>query len=310
MKIRVGIIGFGYWATNYARIISAHNKAELIVICDSSNESLNKASKQYPNVATSNSLSGYDIDCCIVCTPVTTHFDIVAELLENRIPVLCEKAVTATEEDARELIDIAKEFGVTFSVGHTYIHNSYVQHIKKLLDEKARGDIYYVSMTRFGNSPVRNDVSAMWDLSAHDISMLLYWFNELPQSVSVFGKSYLKDGIEDVTFMDLEFSNNIIANLRASWRNPIKRRNITIVGSKKMISFDDVAKTLEMYEGDKKEVINIPYGEPLKNVVDDFIDSIINKRKPLVTGNDGLNVVKVLEAGQQSLKRNSQKIYL
>jgi predicted dehydrogenase len=317
MKLKVGIIGCGgYWAKNYLRIINEHPDCKLNVICDSNIELLQKIKSEhrYPiateNIETIFEYKEKELDCAIVCTPVKSHYRLVGELLNNGVHVLCEKAFTYKSVEAEDLIAASHYKGLSLSVGHTYIHNNYVQHIKKLLDEKVLGDIYYVSMTRFGMSPVRQDVSAMWDLSAHDVSMLLYWFGEIPQSVSVFGKSYLQDGIEDVTFMDLEFSNNVIANIRASWRNPIKRRNITIVGSKKMISFDDVAKTLEIYEGDNKEVIDIPYGEPLKNVVDDFIDSIINNRQPLVTGEDGLNVVRVLEAGQKSLNNNSEKVYL
>jgi len=221
-----------------------------------------------------------------------------------------EKAFTSNSDEAKDLIKTAEANNVKLTVGHTYQHNDAVKYIKKLLDDKALGDIYYVSMTRVGMSPIRNDVNALWDLGAHDLSMLVNWFG-MPKNVSSYGKSYLQDGLEDFVITNLEFENNVIANVRNSWLNPVKRRNITIVGSNKMVTFDDLEKTVEVYnkKGERLKVGTFKT-EPLAEQLDDFVQAIVKNKEPLVSGTDGLRVVELLEAAQTSLKNRSQKINL
>lgn len=315
MTLKVGIIGAGgYWAKNYIRIVQRHPDCVVESVCDSNRDNLNDAMR----LVSPTTMFAPDykmllnkdlINCAIVCTPVSSHYGIVGELLNNGIHVLCEKAVTDFSGGAKELIEIAEEGNVVLAVGQTYYYNSMVQKVKQLLDENYLGDVYYVSMTRVGNSPKRNDCNSFWDLAPHDISMLNYWFG-LPKSISLFGKSYLRDGLEDFCVANLELQKGVIASIKCSWLNPVKRRVVTIVGSKKMLVFDDIEKSLVVYEGEKQEKIDIEYKEPLKEQVNDFIASILYDRQPLCGGKEGLDVVKVLEAGTNSLKNNSEKVYL
>lgn len=313
MKLKCAVVGVGYW-NHYVRILKNNPNVELSIVCDKNHERIkDQFDVSHPFIQYTTNLGDVlksDAEAVIVCTPVTTHFQVVAEILDAKKHVLCEKAFTVTPEESEALIFGAKERNLTLSVGHTYRFNTYVQEIKKIIDSGKLGDVYYVSMTRMGKSPIRNDVGCTTDLAAHDISMLLYWFVEMPKSVSTFGKSYLSDDREDVSFTDLEFSKNVIANIRCSWVNPIKRRNITIVGSNGMISFDDIEKTLLLYDKDYQYVQSIEYKEPLKEQVNDFIEAVQQKRQPLVTGEDGMNVVRVLEACNKSMRNNSEKVYL
>lgn len=314
MKLKVAIIGFGYW-NHYARIVNEHPDCELSMICDLKQENLDKAKEQFPNVITTtnheDALMDKTISAVIICTPVKTHYGIAWASLFSFKHVLCEKAFTYTESEAKDLILKAKINNVKLSVGHTFSYNSCVKYIKKLLEEKALGDVYYVAMTRVGNSPKRQDVNALWDLGSHDISMLINWFG-MPKEVSSFGESYLQDGLEDFCVTNLKFENRVIANIKNSWINPIKRRFVTIVGSEKMLVYDDLSKTVTLYFNDGAvDIWNADQSaEPLKEQVNDFISSIINNHEPLVSGTDGLNVVRVLESCQKSLKNNSEKITL
>ncbi len=313
MKLKVALVGIGYWGFHYARLISNHPDCELSMICDLNQEHLDTAKEAYPNVIVTKDINDVIKSKCeavIVCTPVKTHFDIVSYMMISKKHILCEKAFTKNVDEAQALVNENKFKNLKIEIGHTYIFNSIVQEIKQILDDKLLGDIYYVAMTRVGMSPIRPDCNAIWDLGTHDISMLIYWFG-MPTEVSSFGESYLQDGLEDFVVTNLKFKNKVIANIKNSWINPVKRRYVTIVGSEGMLVFDDIEKSLCRY--DKAGFVGkstAPPNEPLKEQVDDFIDSIISNREPLVTGQDGFNVVRVLEACQTSLKNNSEKITL
>lgn len=314
MTLKVGIIGAGgYWAKNYIRIIGEHADCELVAVCDKDNDALFKFYTINQEVPLYTDLSKMimdkRMDCAIVCTPVSSHYQIVHTLLSNGTHVLCEKAFTKNIEDGEILNYHAGYKNLILAVGQTYYYNSLVQKVKELLDQNYLGDVYYLSMVRVGNSPIRNDCNTFWDLAPHDISMLDYWFG-MPTSISVFGKSYFQDGLEDFCVANLELKNNITASIKCSWVNPVKRRSVTIVGSKKMLVLDDIERTLTVYEKDKEEKIDVQYKEPLKEQVNDFIDCILNNKKPKCGGEEGLNVVKVLVAGSKSLKNNSEKFFL
>lgn len=314
MTLKVGLIGNGYWGKHYLRLISEHPDCELTLVCDTNTQSLDAVKDKYPDVICVTEITDsyfYKVDCVVVCTPLITHWRNVYWMVGLGKEVLCEKAFTYTVSDAENLVKFSKVMDVKVSVGHIYEYNNIVRNIKALIDEKFLGDVYYVSMTRVGMSPVRQDVNAWYDLGAHDVSMLNYWFG-LPDSISCFGQSYLQDGLEDIVTANLQYKNNVIATVRTSWLNPVKRRNVTIVGSKKMLVFDDIDKTLKVYPNDGLEPIELyvePH-EPLKNQFDDFIHSVLNNHEPFVTAEKGLNVVKVLEAGNKSLKNGGEKIII
>lgn len=316
MKLGLAVAGVGYWGHHYVRLAQQNKNAELKVVCDLKQDTLELLNEQYPHLRTTTNISevinNKNIDAVIVSTPVKTHYQIVKSLLLAGKNVLCEKVLTYSSKDAEDLIRIAKESNVKLAVCHTFEYNSCVKYIKKVLEEKLLGDIMYFHFKRTGTSPIRQDVNSMWDLSAHDVSILINLLDELPLSVSAFGKSYMQDGLEDVVFMNLEFSDGVIANIHCSWLDPIRQRSVTVVGKEKILVFNDASDKdkvfIHNFEGNYTPTIN--YKEPLKEQVSDFIDSIISNRQPQVNGESGLRVVRVLEAAQRSLENNSEKIIL
>lgn len=304
MKQTFSIVGVGYW-NHYVRILSSMENVDLQLVCDINQSNLDKLKSKYPEIETTTNIDDIihsNIKNVIVCTPVTTHYSIVRDLLLAGKNVLCEKVFTSTTEEAATLCAIAEDSNLKLAVGHTFIFNSCVKYIKELLENNGLGDIYYVNMVRVGMSPVRQDVSAMWDLAGHDISMLLDWFG-MPTSVSAFGNSYLKDGIEDVAVVNLKFENEVIATINCSWLNPRKERTITIVGSEKMLVFDDIKQSVTLFDKEGEHQIDIKYLQPLSEQVDDFVNCIIHNSEPTVNGWDGYSVVQVLEHCQTALKQ-------
>lgn len=307
-KLQIGLIGLGYFGGNYVRILKDHPDAELVAICDPNPKAFEKLKEKMPNVEFTTDFSKVKLDGVIICTPVSTHYELAKKCLENGLHVLCEKPLCDDGVKSQELVLLATQHRLKLLTGHTFIYNAMVRHIKKLLDEKQLGEILYMTFQRTGKSPIRNDCNSLVDLSTHDISMALYFLDEMPKSVSCYGKSYLQTGIEDCCFTHMEFSNNVTAHLHSSWFEPIKQRKVTIVGREKMLTFDDVKRELIVYHDNYQYVQNIEYHEPLKEQVNDFIRSILQDTQPIVNAMDGHKVVCVLEAANESLKNNSQKI--
>jgi predicted dehydrogenase len=306
--MKINVIGLGYWQ-HYPRLVSEHEDCELAMVCDLKEENLEKVKSKYPDVITTTNIDDMihsDIENVIVCTPVTTHYKIVRDLLMAGKNIMCEKAFTLKGYQASELVEIADANNLILMVGHTFIYNSLVQKIKQFLLDGYLGDIYYVNMVRVGMSPVRQDVNCIYDLSAHDISMVIDWFG-MPKYVSAFGNSYLKDKIEDVANINLEFENKTIVNIMCSWLSPQKERKITIVGSKRKLVFDDIEKSLTIFDNDGEHKIDIEYKQPLAEQVNDFYESVTYSRQPIVGGYEGYQVVKVLEACNESLKQRAKE---
>lgn len=303
--MKIGLLGFGYWGKNYLRILSQHENVSDILVCDINQKNLDIVKTNYPELETTTSIDDVmksNCDAVIVCTPVKTHYQIVRDLLFSGKHILCEKAFTENSTDAETLTLLAENNNLILSVGHTFLHNSCVKIISQLLADNVLGDIYYANMVRVGSSPVRQDVGCTFDLAAHDISMLLEWFG-MPNSVTAFGNSYLNDGMEDFAVLNFKFPNEVIASVTCSWLHPKKERTVVIVGSEKMLSFDDIKQTVTLHDKEGEHPIEIKYLQPLTEQVNDFIDSIINDREPLVSGWDGYEVVKVLESCQKALKQ-------
>jgi len=307
MKLKIALIGAaGYWGKNYLRILSQHENVSDILVCDINQKNLDVVKTNYPELETTTSIDDVmksNCDAVIICTPVSTHFELAEKMLYANKHILVEKPLTDNTESALELCMIAEQNELIILTGQTFIYNSIVQRIKKILDNKELGDLLYLTFLRVGKSPLRFDCNSLTDLGSHDLSMLLYWLDETPLKVSSFGKSYLQNGIEDVVFTNLEYSNNVIANIHNSWYEPIKQRKVTIVGSEKMLTFDDIARTLIIYDDEGEHKIDVPYDQPLETQLNDFVDCIINNKEPLVDGVFGHDVVRILEYCQTALKQ-------
>lgn len=268
------------------------------------------------------------VDAVIVVTPVNTHFDIVSHALHHGKHVLCEKPLTLSSIESEMLLVKGRQCGLTVMVGHTFIFNEAVIYLKDLMVKGSLGDIVYLSMLRTGLGPVRTDVNVVFDLAAHDISMLLYWLDVMPVSAAARGICHSGGAKEDVAFAMLDFPTGIRANIQVSWLDPIKQRLVKIVGTQGMAVFDDTSVTekirvyakgssyrnssgdfggfqLSAKDGDT-HIPNIPYGEPLQREFNHFLTCVRSGQRPQTDVEDGLRVIKVLEAINASMRNNGQ----
>jgi predicted dehydrogenase len=242
-KLRVGVIGYGYWGPNLTRNIYELPSAELVALADLKEERRKQAISKYPQLITTedyHELFDLRLDAIVVSTPPATHYPIARECLQHNLHVLIEKPMTLKSRDGEELIQLAESKGLTLMVGHTFEYNSAVQALKNLIDSGELGKIYYLDAARLNLGLFQRDSNVLWDLAPHDISIFLFLLGMNPISVSAQGWSCLSEGIHDVGYINLVFPENIPASIHVSWLDPCKVRRITVVGSKKMAVFNDV----------------------------------------------------------------------
>lgn len=335
-KIVVGLIGYGYWGPNIARVINGSRNIELKYCVDLSDKSLRSVKGTYPNVITSKDykeiLKDKDVRAVFIVTPAVTHFKIARDVIKSGKHVFIEKPITTNSSDAQKLIDLAEKNKVKLAVGHIFLFNPAVKAIKDYLDKDKIGDLKHLHFQRRNFGPaIRGDVNVVWDLAPHDISMLLYFVGDKIDSVLATGQSFFNNGLEDVVSASIKFKSGIIANTIYSWIDPVKIRDITIVGDKKMLLFDDIAKDkIKIFDRNTKliedtvgvsfsqyrvalhsgkvSVPKIKYSEPLKEEISDFINAIRYNREIVNDGKNGKAVVGVIEAIQKSLALGSKVV--
>ncbi|MFQ6092608.1 MAG: Gfo/Idh/MocA family protein, partial [bacterium] len=277
-----------------------------------------------------------EIDAVVLTTPADGHFSLAKQALEAGKHVLVEKPLAQTGAQCRELIDLAASRGKILMVGHTFLYNAAVRKLKEFVDGNELGDIYYLYSSRLNLGRIRNDINAMWNFAPHDVSIILYVLGKRPITVSARGQSYIQPGIEDVVFMHLDFEDGVSAMIHISWLDPNKVRRMTVVGSKKMVVYDDVSRDARIVVYDKgidkvniaeslgefesfgefqlrvragdMYVPEIDFVEPLKVECAHFIDCIVRGKKPLTDGEEGYQVVRILEATQISLERGGADV--
>jgi predicted dehydrogenase len=329
-KIKVAVIGLGYWGPNLVRNFYKISQSRLMSVCDLKKERLNHIKSLYPDIHTTRAytdiLNNQDIDAVCVATPVSSHYSIAKKALENKKHVLVEKPLTDSSKKARKLIDIAKKNKVVLMVGHTFLYNEAVKKIKTILTNKELGNIYYISMERLNLGLFQKDINVVWDLAPHDISILKYITGEKPVAVSAIGKANVYKSVHDIAMINLKFKGGVTAHMRLSWTDPHKVRKTIIVGSKRMLVFDDIEsidkikiydKRVEIpsyydtfkdfkfaYKDGKIKTPSIKNSEPLKLQCAHFIECIKRKQIPKSDGYNGLNVIKVIEAIQKSIKND------
>ena len=327
--IKVGVIGCGYWGPNLIRNFVENRLSEVVIVADLREERLNYIKASYPQIITTQNyqdLFTLNLDAVVIATPPATHYPLSLECLQHGLHVLVEKPITINSQHAEELIEVARAKELVLMVGHTFEYNVAVHTLKNLIDSGELGQIYYVDAARLNLGLFQRDLNVLWDLAPHDISILLYILNRAPISVSAHGMPFVFEGIQDVVYMNLVFPDNILAHIHVSWLDPCKVRRITVVGSKKMVVYNDVEslEKIKIYDkgvekppytntfGDFQcsyrygDVIipNIRFIEPLRQECQHFLDCISNHREPQSSGQKGLEVVKVLEAAQRSLSEN------
>ena len=325
-KIRVGVIGCGYWGPKLARNIHEIPEAQLAAVSDLSEERLQHMKALYPYTTTTTRyrdlFDNPDIDAVILATPVASHAPLAREALRAGKHVMVEKPLTSSTEDAMDLIELAERTDRRLMVGHTFEYNPAVEQLKIAINDGSIGSMFYVNATRVNLGLFQRDINVIWDLAPHDISILVYVLGLLPEAVSARGAAHVRRGIEDVGYLQLYFPNNVMANVHVSWLDPHKIREMTFVGSEKMLVYNDISdEKLKLYDkgvdsppySDTPEehvlsyrdrgttVLPVPAVEPLRVQCRHFLDCIRDHRTPRSDGYSGWKVVKILEAAQRSL---------
>ena len=326
-RIKVGIIGYGYWGPNLARNFNELPESDLVAVADLSDGRLKQAQIRYPHLIVKNDyqeLFKLGVQAVVVATPPATHYPIAKDCLEHDLNVMIEKPLTLNSGHAEELIKLADDRKLTLMVGHTFVYNSAVHVLKEYIDSGFLGQIYYLDAARLSLGLFQRDTNVLWDLAPHDISMLLYLLGKRPISVSAQGTHCIFPKIHDVAYLNLLFPGNISAHIHVSWLDPCKVRRITVVGSKKMVVYNDIENETKIKIYDKGvdvapeditgfgefqcnyrtgdiTIPNIRIVEPLRQECQHFIDCIVNHTEPRSSGQEGLDVIRILEAAQYSL---------
>lgn len=334
--INVGVVGCGYWGPNLIRNFRSLPGCRMKTMCDVNEARLAHLATLYPEVAQETSydrlVADPQIHAIAIATSVRTHFGMAKAALLAGKHVLIEKPMAASVAECEELIELARRQGLVLMVGHTFLYSSPVRKIKEIVDNRDIGELRYISARRLNLGLFQKDINVAWDLAPHDISIILYIMQEMPTSVNCRGGAHITSGIEDVTSMSLQFSKERSAIVHSSWHDPRKVREMTIVGSKRMIVYDDIvgAEKIKIYDvrverpphydtfaafhyayhyGDTYSPF-IKQDEPLKTETQHFLDCIANGQTPLTGGENGLDVVRILEASSLSLKQNGGAVDL
>lgn len=327
--VNVAVIGAGYWGPNLVRNLVENRLCSNVTVCDLDSVKIDKILRRYPGVSVTSDpadvFSSPGIDAVMIATPPKSHFELARETLRGGKHVFIEKPFTLSSESAIDLIQMSRDRGRVLMVGHTFEYSPPVRKIKRIIDEGVLGKVYYISSTRVNLGLHQKDSSVVWDLAPHDLSMLLYWLGETPTEVMATGKDFVQPGIPDVAFIFLRFGSGAIAHVQVSWLAPSKLRRTTIVGSAKMLVYDDTQNFEQVKIFDKGVNYRDPdtFGEyqlsyrmgdivsprietfePLQAEVTDFLESVIYGRQPQTNGECGLQVVRVLEAAECSLSNS------
>jgi predicted dehydrogenase len=333
-KINLAQIGVGYWGRNLLRSFFRAERVGRLIAVDPSPNAQKWIRREYPTVEIGSDfdavLADPDIQAVALATPANTHAALARKALEAGKHLFVEKPLALSAVEAQSLVQLARKKTRVLMVGHTFLYNEAVRTIRQYIQDDLLGEIYYVYSQRLNLGRVRSDVNAMWNLAPHDLSILLYWFGEMPSAVSAKGRDFLQDGIEDVVFVVLEFLKGISAHIHVSWLDPNKRRSMTLVGSKKMVVYEDTSadakikiydkgitkknltESLGEYDNfGKFQLIQragdllipkIAFREPLREEANHFLESVASGQPPLTDGVHGLHVIQILEAAQTSLK--------
>lgn len=334
--IKVGVVGCGYWGPNLIRNFRSLPGCNLKIMCDVSPARLDSLQVLYPGVEAEpifeHMLNGAGLDAVVVATSVKLHFPMAKAALLAGKHVLIEKPMAASAAQCEELIELARQKGLVLMVGHTFLYSPAVRKIKEIIERGDLGQIRYICARRLNLGLYQKDINVAWDLAPHDISIILHLLQELPKSVNCCGSAHITPGIEDVSAMSLNFGKDRSAIIHSSWLDPRKVREMTVVGSKRMILYDDVAPLEKVRIFDARVDrpphydtfaefqyayhygdISSPYlkqEEPLKAECLHFLECIQESKSPLTSGARGLDVVRILEASSASLKRGGGPVPL
>lgn len=335
-KLNIGVVGCGYWGPNLIRNFRSLPDCQLKSVCDMDEKRLSHMKSLYSeaegHMDFDTFLADKSLDAVAVATSVKHHYPMAKASLEAGKHTFIEKPMASSTEQCEELIDIATKKGLTLMVGHTFLYSEPVRKIKEIIATGDIGDIQYISSRRLNLGLFQKDINVAWDLAPHDISIILYIMGEIPHTVNCQGNAHITAGIEDVTNMSLTFSNKRFATIQNSWLDPRKVREMTIVGRKRMIVYDDLEthEKIKIYDsrverpphydtfaefqyayhyGDRY-IPHVKHSEPLKTETQHFVDCIRQGTTPLTCGMRGKELVEILEASSKSLANQGASVSL
>jgi len=332
--IRMGVVGYGYWGPNIVRNLRSLEGCEVAAVCDQSPAAVKRIKQAHPDLTvttqSSELLTSAEIDAIAVVTPVRTHFELAKAALQNGKHVFVEKPFTSTTQQAEELIELAERKNLKIMVDHTFLFTGAVRKIRELIDEGVLGDLYYYDSTRVNLGLFQHDVSVVWDLAPHDLSIMSFLIPQEPEAVVATGQSHL-NGLVDVAFLTIYFPGNTIAHINVNWLSPVKVRTTLLGGEKKMLVWNDLEADEKLKIYDKGAQINSGQGlyelmvsyrsgdmwaprveqtEALRVELGHFMDCVVKGHTPVNDGIAGLRVVKLLEAADRSLKERGRAIQI
>lgn len=333
--VNIAIIGCGYWGINYVRVFSEIHDSKIVLVCDANEDRLRAVRERYQLIGTSTNweeaIASRWVDAVVIATPANAHFQMAERCLLGGKHVLVEKPIATRVDHAERLVQIAEEKGVVLMVGHTFLYNAGIRKVKELMSPDSFGKIYYLHATRTNMGPVREDVNAIWDLGSHDVAILNYLLDAQPQWVSAVGSQLFGNERADVGFSTLHYPGGVIANIHSSWLDPNKVREVVVVGSKRRIVFDDLKniERVRIFEkgvapaemeadtfGEFRLLVRdgdivspwIETSEPLRNLATHFLQCVTGGTRPLTDGTNGLEVVRVMSAIDESLKQSGAPV--
>ncbi len=331
--LKLGVIGYGYWGPNIVRNFSSQPDCRVVAICDKNPNSVARALSRDPSVSATSDpeevLYSPEIDAVAIVTPVSTHYDLAKQALENGKHVFVEKPFTATSAQGEELIALADRKNLVIMVDHTFLFTGAVRKIKELVDGGALGPLYYYDSTRVNLGLFQHDVNVIWDLAPHDLSIMDHLIGLEPELVVATGGAHL-NGQEDVAYMTLYFPENVIAHINVNWLSPVKVRTTLVGGQRKMLVWNDLepAEKIKIYDkgvdvgteqGVHELLVSYRSGDMWAPRVEEtealqlearyFLDCVAEGKRPFNDGRAGLRVVRMLEAAEESLKRHKEIVY-
>ena len=330
--VKVAVVGYGYWGPKLVRNFAEMPEADLGYVVDLDETRLARVRRQYPAVRTSadyGEVLRSDVAAVVVATPIRTHFRMAKAALEAGKHVLVEKPLTADSAEAEELVDLAERRGLVLMAGHTFVYNAAVRALREIVASGEIGDVYYVDTARLNLGLFRTDINVLWDLAPHDVSILRYVLQREPVSVSARGSANVTRSVQDVAYVEMRFSDDVIAHLHLSWLDPCKVRRVTIVGSKKMLVYNDVSETEKIriydkgvdrpfetdrfadfhmaYRHGSQTIPHVEVPEPLRVQCEHFVHCSRTGDRPLTDGRDALQVVRILEQADRSLQNGGAR---
>jgi predicted dehydrogenase len=337
-RLRVGLIGYGYWGPNLARVLTRlwSEDVDLVAIADRDPTQRMRAAESFRMVDVVSDgmdlIRDESIDAVVIATPVGSHYHLAAPALEAGKHVFVEKPLAATIGEAQELVAIARRRDRVLMVGHVFEYTEAVNYIREVIDSGGLGEILYIRSLRVNLGIYQTDINVLWDLAPHDLSIITYLLNGEPASVSAVGQAHVTEGVHDIVNLNLAFGDKTLATVVVSWLDPRKIREMTIIGSKKMLVYDDISSTEKVRIYDKGvdgpghyesfgefhyayrygDIVSpmLEHSEPLGEEIRHFVDSIRLNKEPRSGGNSGLRVVRALAAAQASLERHGMKVSL